>query len=1168
MGQVKHLHLRARTPRGLFEVDAKETPRRMTMEQDTPQSQKRELSRVPDGRTPGGHVSDDNIKDAAQAVEGKLKKSSYGRGRGKFGLTLLLLGPFVALAVLFAYLAITHRPLAAPQWIVSKLETRANAALEGRLKIAITGGIDLVVTEGLRPRIRARMVQLERPSGLPIALLPELRATLWSEPLLKGKIEPRSFTISGASLALHRLPDGRLDLDLGGGEMFSSLSASSASEGVEAFKRVFEVPALRNLRTITAQNIQLRMMDERLDRVWRVSQGNIKLVQSAQELSVTLGLALGDTGQAAGQKPAQVALSVTAQKQGLEASFGAAITGLPARDLAAQSPALAALGVLDAPISGALRSGLDDAGTLTGLNAMLEIGAGSIKPGPGVQPIPLRSGKLYLTYDRALQRIALSDLALDSRAVRLRASGQMFLRDIKNGIPQSLPGQIAISDLQLDPQGLFETPARFSQGAADFKLSLDPFRIDLGQLELTDENTKISAKGFAAARSDGWRVSLDTGIDQIDQTRLLQLWPPALVPKTREWVEKNVTTGQLRRVHAAVRLQPGVEPRVALNYEFRGADVRVIRTLPQVQQGRGYATIIGFRQALKVEEGHITAPSGGRVEVADTQLVVPDIRIKPAPAVVTLITRSPIPAALSLLDQPPFEFLKKAGMGTDIAKGWAEARSVIKLPLKPNVPADEIGFDVTARLTEVKSDTLVPGRPLRAEKLQLRADNAGMVISGKGTLSDVAFDAAWDQRFGPAAKGHSSVKGYLEITPAALQAFGVGLPSGMVRGTGWGSIALDLTKDAPTLFDFTSDLKGVQLSIPQIGWSKNATSRGMLAVSGSLGKPPKISKIALDAPGLSAKGGIDLTAGGALARAKFSALKIGNWFTGSADLVGQGAGRAVNVEVHSGQLDLAKADLGQGGAGAGSGAGGSKISVALDRVQVTDGIALTGFRGNFTTSAGFSGPFQARVNGASPIAGTVVPSKDGRSAVRIQSGDAGATLAATGIFSKARGGQGVLMLTPLGQKSYDGQVQIKDLRVKDAPVLASLLSAASGVGLLEQLGGEGILFNTVDGAFRLTPKGVSVTRGSAVGASMGVTMTGNYYPQSGRLEMKGVISPFYLINGIGQIFAKKGEGLFGFSYSLRGSATQPKVSINPLSVLAPGASRELFRSAPPPVLSE
>nr|WP_232621738.1 AsmA-like C-terminal region-containing protein [Thioclava electrotropha] len=198
----------------------------------------------------------------------------------------------------------------------------------------------------------------------------------------------------------------------------------------------------------------------------------------------------------------------------------------------------------------------------------------------------------------------------------------------------------------------------------------------------------------------------------------------------------------------------------------------------------------------------------------------------------------------------------------------------------------------------------------------------------------------------------------------------------------------------------------------------------------------------------------------------------------------------------------------------------------------------------------------------------MIPAAGGRVSVRAQTRDAGRALAATGIFTKSRGGQGALVLTPLGQKSYDGKLTVANLRVKDAPVLASLLSAASGVGLLEQLSGDGILFSSVDGAFRLTPNGVSVTRGAAVGASMGVTMTGNYYPQSKTLNMKGVISPFYLVNGIGQVISKQGEGLFGFNYSLRGSSDAPKVSINPLSVLAPGGLRELFRAGPPKVLSE
>ena len=48
--------------------------------------------------------------------------------------------------------------------------------------------------------------------------------------------------------------------------------------------------------------------------------------------------------------------------------------------------------------------------------------------------------------------------------------------------------------------------------------------------------------------------------------------------------------------------------------------------------------------------------------------------------------------------------------------------------------------------------------------------------------------------------------------------------------------------------------------------------------------------------------------------------------------------------------------------------------------------------------------------------------------------------------------------------------------------------------------------------------------------------------------------------------SKRGEGLFGFNYSLGGTADAPQVSVNPLSILTPGLFREIFRS-PPPVLS-
>ena len=80
---------------------------------------------------------------------------------------------------------------------------------------------------------------------------------------------------------------------------------------------------------------------------------------------------------------------------------------------------------------------------------------------------------------------------------------------------------------------------------------------------------------------------------------------------------------------------------------------------------------------------------------------------------------------------------------------------------------------------------------------------------------------------------------------------------------------------------------------------------------------------------------------------------------------------------------------------------------------------------------------------------------------------------------------------------------------------------------------------------------------------MGLSMDGHYDLGDDRLAMQGVISPIYLINGIGAVLTRKGEGLIGFNYELSGSAANPRVQVNPLSALAPGMLREVMRAPPP-----
>lgn len=1078
------------------------------------------------------------------------------RRRARLGLWSVIIVPIAALTAAGGFFALSHMPVPVPGWVISELETRLNGALAGTMKVSVPGGVDLIIDEGFVPRVRLRQVQLARVSGQPIAELPDVRVSFWPEPLLHGRMVPSALRISGAEIALRRLPDGRIDLDLGGAGAMQGFDLRNIGQISEAVKDAFDTAPLRALEQISADALRIRIDDSRLDRIWEISGGNLRLTQTGAEIGLELGF---DVATDAAQ-PARIGLSAAASKLGPEARFGMTFHNVRSQDLAVQSPAVAMLGLLDAPISGSFRTGIDSAGAMLRTDATLTMGAGAISPAEGATPIPFEGASVEMSYDPQAQKVTVSDASFTSRALRMRSSGQSYLRDFVDGLPRTALVQVQLHDIEADPEGVFEAPARFSVGALDARVRLDPFSVELGQLQLVEGDRRLSGQGRISAGPKGWSVALDAGIGRINTHDLLALWPPRLVPQTRNWLSENVATGELRNAHAAMRIAPGQAPRFELGYEFSGAEVTVLNTLPPVKQGRGFATIHDNSHTLMVEEGSVDAPSGGQIEVADSVMAVPDIREKPSRAEVALVTRAPIPAALSLLDEPPFQFLTKAGKGTDLADGWAEARTNLRFSLVKKVNPKDVDFDVVAQLRDVRSDKVVPGKHISAPQLILRADRQGMTISGKGQFESVPFDARWSQRFGDENKGRSTLEGYVNVTPEALDGIGIDLPKGLLSGNGWGKLSLGLVEGQPAKYEFVTDLKGIGMAVPEIHWSKPAAPEGRLALSGVLSKPPTVERLELKAEGLEASGRVALRATG-MERASFDKLSVGRWFDGAVDLVGKGQGRAPDVVIRSGVLDLRRMNFGKSGGGGGG--SGSRIDVTLNRLIVTDGLALTALRGNFTTRNGLAGDFAARVNGGAQIEGALGPAAGGRTAVQVRSPDAGAVLASARITDRAAGGNMVLNLSPIAQQSYEGALHVDGLRVTDAPVLASMLSAASIVGLLEQLNGEGILFSNVDSSFRLTPDGISITSGEATGASMGVTMTGNYFPKSGQIDMEGVVSPLYILNSIGQIISRKGEGLFGFTYTVRGQARQPSVTVNPLSILTPGALRDLFRRAPP-----
>ncbi|MES2667654.1 MAG: DUF3971 domain-containing protein [Pseudomonadota bacterium] len=1083
------------------------------------------------------------------------------RRPGRFGFWCLVTTIVVLFGLAFGVMTLSGKTLRLPVWAVAELEARLNAAVIPAARLApgsalSVGAVDITVDRDLVPRFRLEDLRLLRPGGAALIILPELRVSLDPAALLKGQIRPASLRISGARLTARRGADGQFDFAIGTSSEGTRFAGFAAV--LDAVDATFDSAGLASLRLIEAEALTLSLNDARAGRTWEVGDG--RLVIENQPGAVRAELSLSLLGAAT---PAQAVVTVTADKTDSSARIAATVDSVAAADIAAFAPPLAWLAVVDAPISGQIETSLAATGTLAALQGKLTLGAGALQPSPEAKPIAFDRASMALSYDPGLARITLQRLALDSPSMRLTATGHSYLLDGQGqpigagATPETVLGQLSMSEVMVDPAGLFVEPVRFGQGAMDWRLRLNPFRIDLGQLSLTEGAERLLLKGTVSADPKGWQAALDVALNRITTGRLMTLWPLAAVPRTRAWLVANVQEGALSNVRAALRIAPGTEPRFTLGYEFADTDVRFLKTLPPIQDGFGHATMEGTAYTLVLDKGRVTPPLGGDIDMAGSVFRVPDITQKPARGAITLRTDSSLTAALSLLDQPPFRFLTKAGQPVDLGTGRARLVAELGLPLVGKVGIAEIDYTATGTVTDMASSVIVPGRTIAVPELTVRLDKQGLALSGQGTLGKVPFDVTYAQSFAPDQKGKARVEGSVSLSDTALRDFGIELPEGSVAGTGQGQITIDLVKGQPARLALLSDLNRMTLRLDALGWGKAAGTLGRLEAEATLGAQPEVSKLSLKAPGLVLAGSVTTRADGGLDVAQFGTVQAGDWMDASVTLTGRGKGKPVDIALTGGSIDLRKRP--EGGSSA---ADGSPFTLQLDEVIVSQSIRLTRFRGEFSPRGGLNGTFTALVNGAGPVRGTVVPVRAG-SAVRLLSEDAGAVMSAAGVMSNGRGGAMDLQLSPRGGGTYAGRATFSDLRVRDAPVLAELLSAVSVVGLLEQFNGEGLLFSDGEVDFVLTPDAVQITQGSAVGLSLGISMAGLYRSGPGLIDLQGVVSPIYLVNGIGALFSRRGEGVFGFNYRMTGPVADPDVSVNPLSIFTPGMFREIFRRAPP-----
>lgn len=1058
---------------------------------------------------------------------------------------------------------LSEGPIDLPAAAVERIEAQLDNAMAAN--DVTLGAVDVALSDRRRRLvIQLSDVDLNDPDGSERARFPSVRVDLSTRALLRGQVRPRDIEVIGAGVTLRRDAEGQFDLALTGdatGEI-EAIADDVPEMGLEntlaRIDAMFEAPEFAELDTVSGSGLSMVVTDAVSGQVIRLSDAGMRLERKGGAITLTLG------GGLEGSRAATLEVALNRVASLGQTNVGLAFTNLAAQDLSIVAPALGFLELMQAPISGFLGGQIGDAGTVGDLRATLDIGTGEVTLEGATQPLGFDAIAAELSYDADRARLTFDSLSLASPALSFSGIGHADVGADGN----VFVGQFRFADIVADGAGVFDAPVAFDGAALDMRLTLAPeVDLEVGQIVVFDERFDVRAHGRVTSRAGGLDISLDAHVPSALSSDVMPFWPETAAPGTRRWLAANLEETRLTGVDFAWRSAAGDAPEYALSFDFQETLLHALPSLPPIEGGAGYLSLVGSRLDLRLEAGVVTVPGGGPVDFGGSRMAIANTAQRGPEAVFSLAARSELTDLLRLLAEPPVRMFRDSDLTAErVGVGRADMRGEIVTRLLPRDEQEpgNLRFDVAGTVSSFRSDTLIEGRILAADRVTVEASSDAVTVSGRASLDGVPGTGQWTRALGPDVDRTGRVTAQARLDADALSTFGVALPPGLVSGEAPADIDLTLSPDAPPILTVRSNLDGMALSLPTLGWSMSQAQTGTLNAVVRLGDAPAVTSLQLEGAGLALDGRVSLNAQGGFGRLTADRFRVGSWLNVSGALIGRGAGQVPAIEIAGGTADLRGAPTAQAARG---GAGGP-VAIALDRLQISEGIALRGFSADLSTQGGASGQFRGSVNGAASVSGTLTATGTGP-AIRVRADDGGAVLRAAGVFRTAFGGDMDLRLQATGATgTFDGDLNIDGPRLRDAPVMAELLNIISVVGLLEQLSGDGINLGEVDARFRLTPTQVILTEGAAVGPSMGISMDGRFDIANSALDMQGVVSPLYAINGlIGGIFAPRREGLFGFSYRLTGQASNPQVAVNPLSILTPGIFRDIFRR-PAPVLSE
>lgn len=1105
---------------------------------------------------------------SAQAHEPVIVHAPHKRGILRFLSKIAVCGFLLAFIVAASLIAVVESG-AIDSTLNARARTALNAALGGAYRAEVGSTVVRMTSNGALA-LKAREVALsETASGQPVAKLSSISIALDPLALLTGRIAVSRLEAEGGDFDTGLLPRGE-PIDL------TKIKIADVGDALEQLfahvDRMSQMAAGRGDQTVLLSNFSFTVAGAR-DSVVPVDAKELEFNRDADGSMHVKGSVTVDG--------VDVDLSANALgAKGHMSGFEAAISNVPLKPFFYHGPVgkEAAFGI-DATAGLTLTATRAAEGAKPDLRVAVKTSEGAFHAGGLISTINPSQMDIAYDFERASVEILPSTVNI-GRSIFPFTGAVKDLDRTAGATDQGFAIDLLFKNASSAPEDIAERPLIFDAKATGRFTSDARHRLIFDQLAVSSPLGSMFGSLSVAFGKTSPQVSFAAISDRMEPTAVKQLWPWWLAKGARRWAIGNLFGGTVTDARIEVSVAEG---RIAenegelklgekeLNITFNIDDTRIniAGEIPPLRDTSGTFKLSGQRMEVGVKQGAAYFPSGRSVALNGGDFIIPDVYTKPLIAEMKIEVGGEADAIAELVTYKPIQALQKTPFVPGDFTGPLTAQVGARFGLVTDQHPPPPLWQVEMQLDDVTVTRPIAGRDVSNLSGTFRIDNEQAVLDADAVVEGAKVKIALTEP----VDSKSKVKRKREISGTLDEAAREKLTPGLSKII-FGPMDVDLVIDEADVQHVTVDLTRAKLSLPWIGWNKGAGIPAEVRFTSDISDSvTTIKDFAIAGDGFGARGSLQVDGAGVVG-AKLTNVRLAQ---GDDFNVAIARRKGVHVVTLSGAAADIRPILAQMKSGAnGNGGSGDDITIQgqLGRVAGFNGEVLSNVnlvyseRGRQIEDINLSA-----VTGSGQAVVARLAKSGADNTLELTTGDAGSLARFADIYSNMRGGLMNLKLRDRGGRSWRGSIDIRKFSLVGEQRLQSMVSTPAGQDgrSLNQAVRRDIDVSTARfergfAQLALDRSAIRVDGGVLRGTDVGATFQGTVRDGNGIMDMTGTFMPAY---GLNRIFGElpligvllgngRDRGLLGITFKLNGPFNQPKLTINPLSIIAPGVFRSIF----------